>query len=335
MNRTSFFVIALAATLGALSPARAAPPTKVWVSHGGADSATCGPTASPCATFRQAYTNVAAGGEIGVLDPGSYGSVDIRKSVNITNDGAGEASILGAANTFYGIYVSAGVGDLVSLRGLVPDGQGVGDVGIDIVQAVAVHVQNCVIRNFEDFAGGVGGFGIFVNEVGSGHIQLLVSDSIIYNNGSGARTGGIVLWPNAGTINVDVVLDRVHLENNVAGLRVDGTFGGGASSGPGVHVVIRDSVVSANAGDGIIAYTTPGNTPAFIFAERTSSVNNAGTGVVANGPHATILLKDNTVARNGVGMNAVNTGQLISYGNNAVNNNIGADGMPTSSISLR
>jgi len=57
--------------------------------------------------------------------------------------------------------------------------------------------------------------------------------------------------------------------------------------------------------------------------------NNAGTGISANGPRATVLLDDNPVARNGVGISAVNSGQLISYVNNKVNNNIGADGTPT------
>jgi len=39
------------------------------------------------------------------------------------------------------------------------------------------------------------------------------------------------------------------------------------------------------------------------------------------------------VARNAVGVSAVNGGQLVSYGNNKVNNNIGPDGRPTGSYS--
>ena len=55
--------------------------------------------------------------------------------------------------------------------------------------------------------------------------------------------------------------------------------------------------------------------------------------ILAEGTHATVLLNDNTVARNGVGINAVSGGQLISYGNNKVNNNLGPDGVPTGSYS--
>ena len=50
---------------------------------------------------------------------------------------------------------------------------------------------------------------------------------------------------------------------------------------------------------------------------------------LANGPRATILLNDNSIKRNGTGISAVNSGQLISYGNNSNNNNLGAEGAPT------
>ena len=37
--------------------------------------------------------------------------------------------------------------------------------------------------------------------------------------------------------------------------------------------------------------------------------------------------------RNGTGISAVNGGQLISYGNNKVNNSLGPDGTPTGNYS--
>src|SRR5262249_877853 len=153
------------------------------------------------------------------------------------------------------------------------------------------------------------------------NLRILISDSIIFNNGAGgARSAGIYIGLSTSG-NVNIVLDRVHLENNIRGLWVDGSNGN--PSGSGVHAVIRDSVVSANAGDGISASTRPGWGPAFIVVARTSAVNNAGAGITADGPGATMLIDDNTVARNGVGLSALNSGQLISYGNNRVNNNLG------------
>jgi hypothetical protein len=312
--------IALAAMLVAIlhaAPALALN-AKSYVSSFGNDANSCADVSNTCATFSSALAKTAAGGEISVVNTGNYGPLGIDKSVNITNDGAGEASIL-ALNGVNGILFNAGAGDVLSLRGLVIDGQGTGSTGISIGQASAVHIQNCVIRNFR-------GFGIVFYS--NGNTQLFVSDTIIFNNGSTARTGGIyILLFHAASANA--VLDRVHLENNVRGLWVDGTD----STGNGAHVVIRDSVVAGNAADGILATSAPGQAPAFIVVEHTAAVNNAGTGIRADGPRATMLLNDNTIARNGVGIGAVNGGQLISYGNNKVNNNLGADGAPTGNYS--
>ena len=329
--RTRFSLVALTILLvSVLAPAAAfAAPSRIWVSNTGQDSASCGAVTSPCATFQRAQDNVAAGGQIGVLTPGEYGHVFIGKAVSITNDGTGEASIAATADQQLGVWVIAGAGDIVSLRGLVIDGQGIGTFGIVVTSAVAVHIQNCVIRNFEGAPDGYGiavipgSFGTPPITLGS-NPQVFVSDTIIFNNGSGARTAGIAIQ-TASNATANVVLDRVHLENNVIGLRVDGS----GSTGNGSHVILRDSVASGNAGDGILATSVTGHAPAFILVERTSSVNNAGTGLHADGPHATMLLDEDTVARNGVGLNAVNGGQLISYGNNRVNNNLGADGAPT------
>jgi len=78
----------------------------------------------------------------------------------------------------------------------------------------------------------------------------------------------------------------MHVENNFVGLLVDGSQG----TSNGAHVVIRDSMVSGNAAGGILAHSAPGKAPVFIVVERTSMVNNAGIGILANGPRATIIL---------------------------------------------
>ena len=184
----------------------------------------------------------------------------------------------------------------------------------------AVHIQNCTIGNFESPSLGIG-----LSFSALGNSQLFVSDTIIFNNGGRAASGGVLI-ETGGTGSANVVLDRVHLDNNVVGLLVDGRS---TQNGNGAHVVLRDSVVSGNASHGILALSAPGKAPAFIVVERTTSVNNAGAGILADGPRATMLISDNTVARNGVGINAVNGGQLISYGSNKSNNNTGPDGTPT------
>ena len=324
MRKSLPLTVALAALL---VPALDAAPAlaliaKSYVASGGSDGNTCATPADACATFQGAHDKTAPGGEVSVVNTGSYDTFRITKAIHFTNDGAGEAAIFAPA-AVAAIFVNAGVGSIVSLRGVVIDGDGNGGNGIQISSVSAMHIQNCVIRNFEASGGPAG---IFVQN-STGNIQLFVSDSLIYNNGSGAASAGIHIKANNG-FTVNAVLDRLHIENNVRGLWVEG----GGSGSPS-RVILRDSVVSGNAADGILASTTPGAGPAFIAIQNTASVNNAGTGIRADGPGATMLLDNTFVIRNAVGLATANGGQLISYGNNKVNNNIGADGTPTGSYS--
>src|SRR5262249_28546809 len=239
----------------------------------------------------------------------------IGKSINITNDGVGEAGMASLSNTTM-IYIGAGKGDVISLRGLTLDGLDAPVTGIAFQDGLALHVQNCVIKN--------GNIGIiYVVGVDNGDSQLFVSDTLIYNNGFSSGTGGILVRSITGN-HGGIVLDRVRLENNVDGLFIDGHNPTGAGS----HTVVRDSVISGNAANGIHAFTQAGKSPAFALVERTSIVNNRQNGILADGPGATLLLNDSTVARNAVGITTVNNGQLISYRNNRINNNIGPDGAP-------
>ena len=318
-------------TLGLLALAHVVPAhaaQKVWVAYYGVDSPTCGSTSSPCRTFQLAVFNVNAGGEVGVLVPGDYGGdngLAINKSVSITNDGTGEATVFAPSGPPNGLSIDvfAGAGDVIALRGLIIDGSLGGELGIVDGQASAVHIQNCVIRNFE-FGNP---FGIVFNP--TVRSQLFVSDTIIFNNGSTAFTGGILIQSQNASASANVVLDRVHLENNVDGLLIDGT----GASGPGTHVVVRDSVMSGNVANGIHAVTIAGKSPAFVLVEHSTMVNNGQSGILTDGPGATVLLKESTITRNGTGVSAVNGGQLFSYGNNTNNNNLGAEGTATGFLS--
>jgi len=293
---------ALAAVLALLQGAPAqALNSKSFVSNSGSDANSCATVATACATFLHALDQTNAGGEITAVNTGEYGGAFINKSIHITNDGAGEAGDL-VPSTFTGFVIAAGAGDVVSLRGIVIDGQGPGRGGINVTTASAVHVQNCVIRNLEYQTDPWG-----IDFGPSGNTKLFVSDTIIFNNGSAAATGGIRIRPT-GSGSAVVVLDRVHLENNVLGLWADGSV----NTGTGIRVLIRDSVVRGNASHGILATSAAGKSLALIVVERSSLVSNAGTGIRADGPRATILLNDNTITGNGAGIGATNSGQLIS-----------------------
>ena len=206
---------------------------KSFVSGTGSDANNCSTIPLACATFAHALTQTNAGGEITVVNTGDYQPLTIDRSIDITNDGAGEASILAPGTG--GIFVRAGKGDVIGLRGLVIDGQVFGMVGMEIDQASAVHIQNCVFRNFESSLD----FTYAILSQPTNNLQIFISDTIIFNNGSTAHSGGILIFPGTGG-NAHLVLDRVHLENNVTALSVNAS--NGTPSGIGVYVIIRDSV---------------------------------------------------------------------------------------------
>src|SRR5467141_3757793 len=105
--------LAALATLALLhaTPAQAVQIAKTWVAFNGSDGNPC-TAVQPCATFQHAHDATLPGGEIGVLTAGDYGRVTVNKSIGITNDGAGEATIQPGASVS-GIVVNAGAGDVV------------------------------------------------------------------------------------------------------------------------------------------------------------------------------------------------------------------------------
>src|ERR1700690_2585532 len=146
MSQTSIFVAAGLALAGMLSAAPAqAQNTRSFVSGHGVDTNPC-TLAAPCGTFQHAHDQPNAGGEIAVLDTAGYGGLFISKAISIVNPGAFEAGIsIASAGT--GITISVGTSDAVILRGLTIDGGGIGAAGIALLQAKALTIENCVVRN--------------------------------------------------------------------------------------------------------------------------------------------------------------------------------------------
>jgi hypothetical protein len=116
-----------------------------WVSGVGDDANPCSLTA-PCKTFAGAISKTAPGGEISVLDSGSFGAFTINKAITI-DGGAGVASVLTPPGT-NGIVVQAGANDTVILRNLRINGvsqtaQGGGANGIRFASGKALVIEHC------------------------------------------------------------------------------------------------------------------------------------------------------------------------------------------------
>ena len=83
----TMFATAFACSL-ATAPAHAAARDRVFVASYGNDANPC-TFGSPCKTFQQAVSVVAAGGEVTAIDSAGFGPISITKAVTITSPAGG------------------------------------------------------------------------------------------------------------------------------------------------------------------------------------------------------------------------------------------------------
>ena len=282
------------------APAQALP-TRTWVSGVKGDDANPCIITSPCKTFTGAISKTAAGGEINCLDSGGFGGLTITKSIIISCE-AGTAST-------NAITVAVAATDSVTLRGLDIEGGGTGSIGISFTKAGALHVKKCIIRGFSSGAA----LGISFAPTASG--ELYVEDSYISDNGTGTTGGGIFVKPGAAAGSALAVLNRVSTNNNIVGVRADGT------GNAGVKLSIQSSTSAGSAFGGIVAIGPAGGGTVSVLVDQSDISNNGGNGLDANGSAATLRFARSIVTGNGTSVTAVNGATLLSYGDNDIDGN--------------
>jgi hypothetical protein len=266
--------------------------TRTWVSGVGDDANPCSRTA-PCKTFAGAISKTAAGGEISVLDPGGFGTLNITKAITINGD-ATLASILASGTE--GIQVNAGPGDTVILRNLSINGAGLtlGTNAIHFHTGGELHVENVKLYGFS-------GQGILFTP--SAASALFVTNSTIRN----CDGGGVYVQPTA-TGTAVANLSGVALDGNGRGLRAE----------DGATVMVRDSYATGNIANGFVAVAT--SRAVNVTLENVVSAGNGATGVYA-GALASIKISNMMVTKNNAGLQAVAGGAITSFGNNRVFDN--------------
>src|SRR5215213_8591905 len=217
-------IVAFAIPMLASAPA-SAQATRTWVSGVGDDVNPCSRTA-PCKTFAGAISKTAAGGEISVLDNGSFGAVTITKAITINGTGS-LAGILSAGTS--GIIVNAGVNDRVIIRSVAIDGGGTGTNGIRFIAGKDLTVEDVTIEGFTTR-------GIDMSLATNG--KLFVRNTKISEGG----TGVFVTTSGAG-LQAQAMLENVHLTGLTNGIEA-------AANG---RATITSSVISGNASNGILA----------------------------------------------------------------------------------
>jgi Right handed beta helix region len=277
----------LALAIGFLAPFLASAPahaqaTRTWVSGVGDDANPCSRTA-PCKTFAGAISKTAASGEIDCLDPGGFGGITITKAITL-NCSATLGSILVAGTN--GITINAGASDKVVIRSIQLQGLGPGGtpglVGIKILQAGMVSIENCVVTQF-------GQQGILDGRTNAGG-QLFVKDTTVsMNTGSGISV--------AAAATTNAVLSHVHSVGNSFGV----------AAGIGNNVVVKKSVLDGNTSGGTVA-----DSGGQITIDDSSISGNAA-GILATGSNIRVSNSD-------INFNtgAAFSGSPVTYGNNRV-----------------
>jgi hypothetical protein len=319
MKRIALLGLALAA-LALLQPGQAyAQATRTWVSGVGDDANPCSRTA-PCKTFAGAIAKTATFGEINCLDPGGFGAVTITKSITISCE-AGTAGVLVSGTN--GIVVNVAATDNVYLRGLDFQGLTTGLSGILFLNGGSLHVEKCLIHQFNSSSAG---FGINFAPSAASTSELFVSDTVIADNGTGTIGAGLLIAPT-GSANVSAVMTRVRVENNSVGLKASGDGTSGKT-----NVEINDTQSSGSAHSGFVAETGAGasNGPVTMVVNSSVSSHNH-VGVQASGTGALLLLGNSAVTTNDTGVLAQNNGVVQSYKNNQINGNT-TDGTPVTAV---
>lgn len=312
------FAAALAVLFAVAATPAMAQATRTWVSGVGDDVNPCSRTA-PCKTFAGAISKTAAGGEINCLDPGGFGTVTITKAITIYCNGPSNGGILASATN--GVTVNAGPTDSIVLSGLEIDGAGttLGINGVNFLAGGSLVIIDCAIRNFAQNG---------IKFAPSGNAGLHVIDTVINKAGQSSTFAGISISPTgAGVVNATITRTQV----------TEGTFGiiadGSATTGK-IRGTVRDSDVSRNSQNGI---TSSNGTAANVtlLIDDVSVSGNGNKGLSASGTNAGMLVGNSSVFDNTAGLFATSGGALVSYGNNRVNGNNGADGVFSSTVATK
>jgi hypothetical protein len=239
------FALAAPLALSQLNPALAAGPgdtqPQAWVSNAGSDATGCGAITTPCRSFQYAHDGIVKpGGTIYVKDPANYVLTPpllIQHAISIVNDGGGPATIVAASGD--AIQIQAGAADKILIKGLILDGVGTGNNGINVTSAGGLTVTNTTIKGFG--ASYPNGNGVVIAPL-SGTLNVDISDTLVTGN-----LEGIFIYPSIfiggnSTASVTANLTRVQVNGNRAeGVDV-------SNYGSGTVKAVANQVTASNNG---------------------------------------------------------------------------------------
>ena len=277
--------------------------TRTWVSGVGDDVNPCSRTA-PCKTYAGAISKTATGGIIDALDPGGYGTLTITKAITVEGTGTLASTLNSSVNGFV-INIAAGPTNRhVVLRNLSVDGAGT-TLGVDGVRFVSG--DSLILENVDIKTQSSDGIEFLPNSLA----RLVVTNCRISN----ATGNGILIKPVVGGIARASIHNSTIAKNGV-GIRVEDNSN---------VSIVRSSVVN-NTGDGVVAAAPTGG-GSTVLIEDSEVSHNAGNGLRTLNVASVLRVANSLISGNGTG--TLNTaGELCSFGNNRVSGNTANGTLP-------
>jgi len=322
MIKRLLFILVACLGLSAISAAPSfAQATRTWVSGVGDDANPCSRTA-PCKTFAGAISKTAVAGEINCLDPGGFGGVTITKAITLNCQGTLGSVLVAGTNGIVINVASNGNSGIVVLNGLEIEGISSGTNGINIISADRVIINRVQVRDFTTTC--------LTYAASLANIRIDVADSYFSNCGATSSTtsnAAINIAPT-GSGNANASLTGLRIDGSANGLNIDG-----ASTTGAVFAALTNSTISGNQGVGVRVNGTNAGKMRLMVDKSVISNNNVGEKV--SGAMGLIRTNSSAITGNGTGVQTDGLGQLNSYGNNALNANVTADGTFTSVTALQ
>src|SRR5664279_2432570 len=285
-----------------------------FVSDAGSDANAndCASVSTPCREIVTAMSRTFPSGVIQVL-PGRYSGFTVNQAVNIVAD-QGTATIVGSGVSIGGvtalIYVNAGPGDVVRIRGMTFIQVGGPNAGILFASGAALHLENCTLVGTS--AGGPAALHFAPTTAATGGVptELSVRNSTI----SGNPGGNVLIQPSAG-VAVAALFENTLMAEGIYGIRADNSAGSGM-----IRVDVKYSTAKGNTNNGYLAVGTGAN-PVHFMIDHSTAENNGVNGAVATGSQAFMIVSNSTLTGNGTGLSQQSGATVASTGNNTINFN--------------
>ncbi len=288
--------LGLAAVALAIPASASGQAPRTWISATGDDGNPCSSTA-PCRTLAGAITKTAVKGEINALDSGSFGGVTINKSITIDLKSVHGGVLASGTN---GIVVNAAATDRVVLKGLRIAGAGTGLNGIRVLQARSVKIVDNDISGFTRN-------GVDIQN-STAQTKVVVRDSSIHDN----AMNGVLAAPTGSNV-ARVTLRRNNLDDNGCGVVASRT--GFSTGSPTVNCGVAGANSASIAINAFSNHISDSDRQALLVSGSTAAAHIEGSRI--------------TGSVSAPALQAINSGTILSYGNNFVIANPGGNGSPT------